>query len=247
MSVLTEDRDGVLVITIDRAHAANALDAAAGQGLVDALERTSADDAVRVVVITGAGERVFSSGMDLRAYARGEDLHPVDRGLRLMGECPKPVIAAVNGSALGGGFELMLTTDLVVAADHARFGLPEVTRGLLAAGGGTRLPRRIPLQVALEMGLTGQPISADRALQLGLINRVVAGHEVLDTALGLAAVIAANGPRAVQVTKRLMRAELGAIDVSQLHAEARVLLESEDGKEGAAAFAERRPPRWTGR
>jgi enoyl-CoA hydratase/carnithine racemase len=247
MSVLTEDRDGVLVITIDRAHAANALDAAAGQGLVDALERTSADDAVRVVVITGAGERVFSSGMDLRAYARGEDLHPVDRGLRLMGECPKPVIAAVNGSALGGGFELMLTADLVVAADHARFGLPEVTRGLLAAGGGTRLPRRIPLQVALEMGLTGQPISADRALQLGLINRVVAGHEVLDTALGLAAVIAANGPRAVQVTKRMMRAELGAIDVAQLHAEARVLLESEDGKEGAAAFAERRPPRWTGR
>ncbi|MEI2703720.1 MAG: enoyl-CoA hydratase-related protein [Ilumatobacteraceae bacterium] len=209
MSVLTEDRDGVLVITIDRAHAANALDAAAGQGLVDALERTSADDAVRVVVITGAGERVFSSGMDLRAYARGEDLHPVDRGLRLMGECPKPVIAAVNGSALGGGFELMLTTDLVVAADHARFGLPEVTRGLLAAGGGTRLPRRIPLQVALEMGLTGQPISADRALQLGLINRVVAGHEVLDTALGLAAVIAANGPRAVQVTKRMIARRTG--------------------------------------
>ena len=157
------------------------------------------------------------------------------------------MIAAVNGAALAGGFEVMMGADLVVAAEHARFGIPEVKRGLVAAGGGTRLPTRIPLQIALEMGLTGEPISAARALELGLINRVVPADQVLDGALALAALINANGPLAVQATKLLMREEVGPDTAQRVGQVTMPVFASEDAREGATAFAQKRPPVWKGR
>jgi enoyl-CoA hydratase len=151
--IVVENRDGVLIVTLNRPEAGNSLNAAVGQGLVDALGDAAANDAVRTIVVTGAGEKIFCAGMDLKAFVAGEDLSAVGAGLAMLTGCPKPVIAAVNGLALAGGFEVVMKCDLVVAAEHAKFGIPEVRRGLVAAGGGTRLPRRIPLQVALEMGL----------------------------------------------------------------------------------------------
>ena len=241
-----ENRDGALVLTINRPEAGNSLNPAVGQGFVDALRGAATDPAVRSVIVTGAGERIFCAGMDLKAFAAGEDMTVVGEGLAYLADCPKPVIAAVNGIAVAGGFEVMMKADLVVAAEHARFGIPEVKRGLVAAGGGTRLPTRIPLQVALEMGLTGEPISAQRALELGLINRVVPAAEVLDAALALAAVINANGPLAVQATKRLMREEVGADDSDHVREVTRPVFASDDAREGAIAFAEKRTPNWKG-
>jgi enoyl-CoA hydratase/crotonobetainyl-CoA hydratase len=202
---------------------------------------------VRTIIVTGAGEKIFCAGMDLKAFASGEDVAPVGKAFAALRECPKPVIAAVNGAALAGGFEVMMGADLVVAAEHARFGIPEVKRGLVAAGGGTRLPTRIPLQVALEMGLTGEPISAARALELGLINRVVPADQVLDGALALAALINANGPLAVQATKLLMREEVGPDTAQRVGQVTMPVFASEDAREGATAFAQKRPPVWKGR
>src|SRR5215207_2059571 len=187
MTVDVERHQGVLILTLNRPEAGNSLNPAVGDALVDALQSAASDPDVRTVIVTGAGEKIFCAGMDLKAFAAGADMSSVGAGLRLLAECPKPVIAAVNGQALAGGFEVMMRCDLVVAADHARFGLPEVKRGLVAAGGGTRLPRRIPLQIALELGLTGEPMSAQRALELGVVNRVVPGAGVMSTAMQLAA------------------------------------------------------------
>ena len=246
MSVLVENRDGALVLTIDRPDAGNALNPAVGQGLIDALRDAATNPEVRTVVVTGAGEKIFCAGMDLKAFVAGEDMTPVGEGTRLLAECPKPVIAAVNGTAVAGGFEVVLRCDLVVAADHSKFGIPEVKRGLVAAGGGTRLPTRIPLQIALELGLTGETISAGRALELGLINRVVPAHRVLDEALALAALINANGPLAVQATKRLMREEVGPDNADHVRQVTAPVFASEDAREGATAFAEKRSPIWKG-
>jgi enoyl-CoA hydratase/carnithine racemase len=247
MSVLTENREGVLVLTINRPDAGNALNPAVGQGFVDALTDAATNPDVRSIIVTGSGERVFCAGMDLKAFAAGEDMAAVGAGLALLTECPKPVIAAVNGSAVAGGMEVMMRADLVVAADHARFGIPEVKRGLVAAGGGTRLPTRIPLQVALEMGLTGETITAQRALELGLINRVVPAADVMSAAMALAGLINANGPLAVQATKRLMREEIGADNSDHVRAVVASVFASEDAREGAVAFAEKRTPNWKGR
>jgi enoyl-CoA hydratase/carnithine racemase len=247
LTVLTELRDGALILTINRPEAGNSLNPATGQGFVDALRDAATDPAVRSVIVTGAGEKIFCAGMDLKAFAAGEDMTAVGQGLAFLADCPKPVIAAVNGIAVAGGFEVMMKADLVVAAEHARFGIPEVKRGLVAAGGGTRLPTRIPLQVALEMGLTGEPITAQRALELGLINRVVPAAEVLDVALALAAMINANGPLAVQATKRLMREEIGVDNSEHIRDVTRPVFASDDAREGAVAFAEKRTPNWTGR
>ena len=247
MSVLVENRNGALVVTINRPEAGNSLNPAVGQGLVDALTDAASDPAVRTVVITGAGEKIFSAGMDLKAFAAGEDMTAVGEGLRILNECLKPVIAAVNGIAVAGGFEVMMRADLVVAADHAKFGIPEVTRGLVAAGGGTRLPTRLPLQIALEFGLTGDTFSAQRALELGLVNRVVPGAGVLTTALELAARINRNGPLAVQATKRLMREEVGPDNSERVMEISGPVFASADAREGATAFAEKRAPVWKGK
>jgi enoyl-CoA hydratase len=247
MSVLVENRDGALVLTLNRPEAGNSLNGAVGQGLIDALSDAATNDEIRSVIITGAGDRIFCAGMDLKAFAADEDLSTLGPGLALLAGCPKPVIAAVNGMALAGGFEVMMKCDLVVAADHAKFGIPEVKRGLVAAGGGTRLPSRVPLQVALEMGLTGEPITAQRALELGLINRVVPAADVLEAALQLAALINANGPLAVQATKRLMLEEIGEDTAAHVREVVAPVFASEDAREGATSFAEKRPPVWKGR
>jgi len=247
MTVLVEHREGALVLTLNRPEAGNALNGALGQAIVDAVSAAIDDDAVRSLLVTGAGEKIFCAGMDLKAFAAGEDISPVGRAFRVLRECPKPLIAAVNGAALAGGFEVVMAADLVVAAEHARFGIPEVKRGLVAGGGGTRLPTRIPLQVALEMGLTGEPLSAARALELGLVNRVVPADQVLDAALALAALINANGPLAVQATKKLMWEEVGPDTAARVGEVTAPVFASEDAKEGARAFAEKRPPVWKGR
>jgi enoyl-CoA hydratase/carnithine racemase len=247
MSVLSEIRNGVMIITINRPEAGNSLNAEVGRGLVDLLAQAADNLDIRVVVVTGAGEKVFSAGMDLKAFAAGEDVMTIGAGLDAIGKCPKPVIAAVNGAALAGGFEVALKADLIVAAEHARFGLPEVKRGLFAAGGGTRLPSRIPLQIALELGLTGDPISAQRAYELGLVNRVVPAAELMTAALALAAAVAANGPLALQATKELMWAEIGPDTPDRVGKWAGTVFGSQDAKEGATAFAEKRAPQWKGR
>ncbi len=246
MAVVAELHDGALVLTLNRPEAGNSLNGAVGQGLVDALTDAATNPEVCTIILTGAGEKVFCAGMDLKAFAAGEDLAAVGAGLTMLSSCPKPVIAAVNGHAVAGGFEVMMRCDLVVAADHARFGIPEVKRGLVAAGGGTRLPRRIPLQVALEMGLTGETMPAARALELGLINRVVPAGEVMAVALALAALINANGPLAVQATKRLMLEEMGDDPSAHVGEVVGPVFASADAREGAIAFAQKRPPVWTG-
>lgn len=247
MSVLVENRDGALVVTINRPEAGNSLNPAVGRGIADALGDAATNPDVRTVIVTGAGEKVFCAGMDLKAFASGEDMTPVGAALQLLNDCPKPVIAAVNGTAVAGGFEVMMRADLVVAADHAKFGIPEVKRGLVAAGGGTRLPTRIPLQIALEMGLTGDTFGAQRALELGLINRVVPAADVMDEALALAALINANGPLAVQATKRLMREEVGPDTSEHVREVTAPVFASDDAREGATAFAEKRAPIWKGK
>jgi enoyl-CoA hydratase/carnithine racemase len=185
--------------------------------------------------------------MDLKAFAAGEDIAKIGMGFAALRNCKKPLIAAVNGHALAGGFEVVMMCDLVVSVDSARFGIPEVKRGLFAAGGGVRLPARIPLAIALEMGLTGDPIDASRAKELGLINQVVPAAELRDAALALAARVSANGPLAVQATKQLMLDEIGNGNPSLLGELQKKVFTSEDAKEGATAFAQKRAPEWKGR
>lgn len=247
MSVEVTVENGIMTITLNRPEASNALNAATAEVIVESIDRANADPDVRVIVLTGSGEKVFSAGMDLKAFAAGENMRVVGEAIQRVRTCRKPVIAAINGTAMAGGFELMLCCDLMVAADHAKFGIPEVKRGLVAAGGGTRLPRRIPLQVALEMGLTGEPISAQRALELGLVNRVVPAADVVATAHQLAGLITANGPLAVQATKQLMLAEIGPDNAEEVAKATAHVFGSEDAREGATAFAQKRAPEWKGR
>jgi enoyl-CoA hydratase len=251
---LKEQRGHVLVLTLNRPEVRNALNPELIGALSDALRDAAGDDGVRVVVITGAGEKTFCSGMDLRAFGEvmtsGGDATVFDALTWFHhGGFPKPVVAALNGDALAGGLELAMACDLVIAADHARFGLPEVKRGLFAAGGGTTLSTRIPLAIALEMGLTGDPLDASRAQAIGLVNRVVPAGEVEAVAMDLASKVAANGPLGVQATKRLLR-EAALVDPQKGwpdEAATRQVFESQDAVEGAMAFVEKREPRWTGR
>jgi enoyl-CoA hydratase/crotonobetainyl-CoA hydratase len=247
MEVLSELTNNVLVITLNRPEAGNSLNGALSEGLSNALTEAAENDDVRAIVVTGAGEKIFCAGMDLKAFAAGEDIAKIGMGFAALRNCKKPLIAAVNGHALAGGFEVVMMCDLVVSVDSARFGIPEVKRGLFAAGGGVRLPARIPLAIALEMGLTGDPIDAARAKELGLINQVVPAAELRDAALALAARVSANGPLAVQATKQLMLDEIGNGNPSLMGELQKKVFTSEDAKEGATAFAQKRAPEWKGR
>ncbi|MGP0032845.1 MAG: enoyl-CoA hydratase-related protein [Acidimicrobiales bacterium] len=258
MVLLRERHDTIEVLTLNRPASANAMDPALLGALNAAFDDIEEDDGVRVVVLTGAGERHFCAGMDLGAFGQQSDGIPGEDAGTSAGRsgrdlfqrpCAKPIVAAVNGAAVGGGFELVLACDLVVAAEGARFGLPEVRRGLVAGGGGTLLGTRIPLALALEIGLTGQLVDAPRAAQWGLVNRVVAADELMEAALQLAAAVTANGPLAVQTTKMLMRRAVTQDPESGWgsSAELAAVFGSEDAREGAAAFMEKRPPAWKGR
>lgn len=247
MEVLSDITNNVLVLTLNRPEAGNALNGALSEALSNALSEADTNPDVRAIVVTGAGEKIFCAGMDLKAFAAGEDLAKIGLGFAALSKCKKPLIAAVNGHALAGGFEVVMLCDLVVSVDTARFGIPEVKRGLFAAGGGVRLPARIPLAVAMEMGLTGDPIDANRAATLGLINQVVPAAELRDAALALAGRVSANGPLAVQATKRLMLDEIGDGNRALLGELQRSVFSSEDAKEGAMAFAQKRQPDWKGR
>jgi enoyl-CoA hydratase len=251
-AVLVEARDGVQVITVNRPEARNALNGAVARGIAAAVDELDASDELWVGVLTGAGG-TFSSGMDLKGFLTG-DLPLVEgRGLGGITERPprKPLIGAVEGYAVAGGFELLLACDLVVASEAARLGVPEVKRGLVAgAGAAMLLPQRIPLAIALEMLLTGDPISATRAAALGLVNRVVAEGTALDGALELAAAIAANGPLAVATTKQVALESPDWSHAERWAKQGELMMPvfvSEDAQEGATAFAEKRPPRWTGK
>ena len=251
-AVLTEQRESVLVVTINRPEARNAVNQAVAEGVAAALDELDGDDALRVGVLTGAGG-TFCAGMDLKAFLSGEVPVIEGRGLAGLTQRPprKPLVAAVEGWALAGGFEIMLACDLVVASRTARFGVPEVKRALVAgAGAALRLPERVPLPIALELLLTGEPIDADRAAALGLVNRLTDEGGALDGALELAATIAANGPLAVEVTRQIARSardwssEEGWQKQDELMAP---VFTSEDAIEGATAFAEKRDPVWKGR
>jgi len=250
-----------LVITIDRPAARNAVDAAVNQAIGDAMEAADIDPDIRVVVLTGAGDKAFCAGADLKAIARGEIIVPTEgprAGWGFAGYVShyisKPTIAAVNGTALGGGTELVLASDMAVISSEAALGLPEVRRGMIAGAGGLfRLPRQIPHKFALELICTGDAISAQRALELGLVNYVVPPNEVLERSLQLAHTIGANAPLAVQASKRIARqivdgsSSAESADWKLTEMEYLALQQSDDAREGPRAFAEKRTPIWTGR
>ncbi|SEQ98359.1 crotonase/enoyl-CoA hydratase family protein [Lentzea albida] len=243
--VRTERAGSALLITIDRPEARNAVNAAVATQLSAALDELEATPELRVGVLTGAGG-AFSAGMDLKAALKGESPVVGDRGLGGLteAELTKPLIAAIEGFALGGGFELALACDLIVAAEGARFGLPEVKRGLIAAAGGVvRLPQRIPHHLAMEILLTGEPIDGVRAGALGIANRVVPDGETVATALQLAEQIALNAPLALAAVKAVVRSQ---DPWAAQRAESARLMTTADVREGMTAFAERRAPQWTG-
>jgi enoyl-CoA hydratase len=247
-AVRAEAEGDVLVVTIDRPEARNAVNLAVAEGIAAALDRLDGDDGLRAGVLTGAGG-TFCAGMDLKAFVAGERPDVEGRGFAgiVQGPPRKPLIAAVEGWALAGGFEVALACDLIVAARDARFGIPEVKRGLVAAGGALiRLPRRIPYHLAMELALTGDPISAERAAELGIVSRLAEPGEALASALSLAAAIAANGPLAVDATKRLLVADEGDAWDRQAKIVGPVFA-SDDAREGSVAFAEKRAPVWRGR
>jgi enoyl-CoA hydratase len=252
MAVVEQERRGnVALLRLNRPEARNAISPEVSEEMAAALDGIESDTDVRAVVLTGTGE-VFSAGADLKVVASGRagDIARAKGGFAgvVNRDFPKPLIAAVNGPALAGGFEIVLACDLVVAADTARFGIPEAKRGLMAAAGGLlRLPKRVPLAIALELAMTGDPIDASRALALGLVNRVVPAATVVDEALALAGVIGENSPVAVRLSRRLVRE---AVDLSEAEAWKRnaelagEVFASGDAIEGATAFAEKRAPVW---
>lgn len=250
--VETRSEGDILVITLNRPHARNAVDAALARGIADALDGLDADPGLRVGIVTGAAG-TFCSGMDLAAFARGEVPRIPGRGFAgiTRRSAAKPLIAAVEGYAVAGGFEIALACDLIVASDTARFGLPEVRRGLTpAAGGAFRLPRRIPFHVAMELLLTGDLFGAERAHALGLVSRLTAPGCALEQAMELARVIAANAPLSVRAVKEIVSAAPGwppGEEFDHQESIAAAVAASEDAREGSRAFVEKRAPVWRGR
>lgn len=250
-AVLVEQRDRALIITINRPEARNAVDATVAQGVAAAVDELESNKDLSIGVLTGAGG-TFSAGMDLKAFLRGENVTIEGRGLAGLTEAPpaKPLIAAVEGFALAGGCELVLSCDLVVASEEAAFGIPEVKRGLVAGAGGLlRLPTRIPRQIAMEIALTGDRFSAADAHRYGLVNRLAEPGQALSGALELADRITANAPLALRATKEIItRSADWTSDEAftrQLEIMAPVFA-SADAQEGAKAFAEKRDPVWRG-
>jgi len=249
--ILTETRGHLLVITINRPEARNAFDGASAAALEAAADRLDADDDLFVGVITGAGGN-FSAGADLKAAARGERAATRRGGFGMFAKPPrKPMIAAVEGYAVGGGFELCLACDLIIAARTARFGLPEVRHNVVAIGGGLfRLPRRMPYHLVMELALTGEFKDADYFHRLGVVNRVVDTGEALQAAVDWAQALLVNGPTALAASKEIVQHSGDWTDEEAWTAQmayARRALESEDRREGLAAFAEKRKPVWKGR
>lgn len=249
--VLTEVRDGVLIVTMNRPEAKNAMNKAQAEGISAAMDRLEAEADLRCAVLTGAGG-TFCSGMDLKGFLRGERPSIEGRGFGGLTEWTpsKPVIAAIDGFALAGGMELALSCDLIVASAGAKFGIPEVKRGLAAAAGGLiKLPRQIPPRIAMELALTGDFINAARAYELGFVNRVVEGP-ALPAALELAARVAENGPLALIASKAVIRQSHEWTEAEMWQKQAAIVMPvfaSEDAREGAAAFAEKRKPNWKGK
>ena len=250
--VLTERRGPVLIVTINRPHARNAINKAVAEGIAAAMDTLDGDPELSVGILTGAGG-TFCAGMDLKAFVRGENPHVEGRGFAGLTFAPprKPLIAAVEGWALAGGCEIVLACDLIVASDTAKFGIPEVKRGLAAGAGGLfRLPVRIPYHVAMELILTGDHVEAPRAYELGLVNKLTQSGGALDAALEYATKIAANGPLAVIASKNIVQHAGGWSDEEAQVKQGDVLrpvMTSEDAIEGSKAFAEKRPPVWRGR
>lgn len=251
-AVLVERVESAAIITINRPQARNAVNSAVAAGIAAALDDLDGSDDLRLAVITGAGG-TFCAGMDLKGFLAGDDAtHPVRGFAGICSQPPrKPIIAAVEGWALAGGCEIALACDLIVAAEDARFGLPEVKRSLVAAAGGVlRLPRRIPPNIAMELALTGDPMSASDAHRHGLVNVLTAPGGALEGALALAARITPNGPLALAATKQLVAGALDRTVEDGLAAQRSVIdpvLSSQDAREGARAFAEKRAPVWSGR
>ncbi|MGV9802509.1 crotonase/enoyl-CoA hydratase family protein [Mycobacterium sp. NPDC003449] len=248
--VLRERQGRTLIITINRPEARNAFNLAVAQGLADAVDELDGTQDLSVAIITGAGGN-FCAGMDLKAFASGELPHVPGRGIGFTERPPrKPLIAAVEGYALAGGTEIVLATDLVVASKAAKFGIPEVKRGLVAAGGGLlRLPKRIPYQKALELALTGDNFTAEEAAAWGFVNKLTEPGEALAGAVELAERITANGPLAVAVTKEIITKSAGWPEDEMWSKQGELItpvFSSKDAIEGATAFAEKRAPNWTG-
>jgi len=246
--ILAETRGRVRLLTLNRPEARNAIDGALGRALVAEIEALDGDDGLTAGVLTGAGGS-FSAGMDLKAFLKDGPPKGFTEFLRNGGR--KPLIAAVEGYALAGGLEIALTCDLIVAAKGVKLGIPEVKRGLFAAGGGLfRLPERVPFGVAMELALTGEPIPAEQAHALGLVARLAEPGKAVDVALELAEAIAKNAPLAVAASKQIIRGTRGLTEEESWQLQAphsAKVFASEDAKEGPRAFAEKREPSWTGR
>jgi len=251
-AVLTERRGRTLLITLNRPDARNAVNAALARGVAAALDELDGDDELSVGVLTGAGKG-FSAGMDLKAFVAGESAWVEGRGFAgiVQGPPRKPLIAAIEGFAVAGGLEVALSCDLIVAASGAKLGVPEVKRSLVAAGGALlRLPRRIPYHVAMELALTGDPITAERGYELGLVNRVAEAGGAVDAALELAEAIEVNAPLALVASKQIIIESPDWSLGEEFDRQAAIsgpVFGSEDAREGATAFAEKRDPVWKGR
>jgi enoyl-CoA hydratase len=246
--ILTETHGRVRLITLNRPEAKNSVNSALGLALVAAIEELDSDDGLTAGVLTGAGGG-FSAGMDLKAFVTEGPPKGFDQFLR--NGSKKPLIAAVEGFALAGGLEIALSCDLIVAAKGVKLGIPEVNKGLFAAGGGLfRLPARVPYGVAMEMALTSDPITAEHAHELGLVSRLAESGKAAEVALELAGRIARNAPLAVAASKQIMRQTRGLNEEESWSTQGplmRQVFTSEDAKEGPRAFAEKREPKWTGR